>query len=95
MSKYLFGFPNLWIFFILIVFNLIFFILMSPKINLHLGVFLGLSIACFLSFLLIMAFWVFSVWAIAGMIESLLYSLGSFVHILKGKRWVKDVMAPH
>ncbi|HEY8390276.1 MAG TPA: hypothetical protein VIL26_04925 [Clostridia bacterium] len=56
---------------------------------------MGLSIACFLSFLLIMAFWVFSVWAIAGMIESLLYSLGSFVHILKGKRWVKDVMAPH
>ena len=95
MLKFLFGFPNLWIFFILIGFNLLFFILMSPKINIHLGVFLGLSIAFLAAFILIINFWIFTIWAIIGMFQSLLYSLGSTVHIIKGKRNVKEVMDPH
>ena len=75
--------------------TLMFFILMSPKINIRLVLFLAISIISLVVFILILVYWVFAVWAIIGLGQSLLYSLGAAVHLIKGKRTVKEVMEPH
>ena len=64
MLELLFSAPRLWIFLIFAAQVIIYLIIMSPKINLHLGVFLGISIAFLAMFVLILIFWIITIWAV-------------------------------
>lgn len=92
MLKILFGIPRLWIFLIFLAQIITYLIIMSPKINLHLGIFLGISIGFVIMFVLILIFWVFTIWAILGIVLALLYSAGLTSHLIQGNRCIKDVL---
>ena len=92
MLELLFSAPRLWIFFIFAAQVIIYLIIMSPKINLHLGVFLGISIAFLAMFVLILIFWIITIWAVLGMFLALLYCSGVTVHLIKGKRRIKEIL---
>ncbi|HHW89900.1 MAG TPA: hypothetical protein GX745_03220 [Clostridiales bacterium] len=92
MLKFLFSAPRLWIFLIFAAQIIVYLIIMSPKINLHLGVFLGISIAFLAMFALILTFWVFTIWAILGILLALVYCAGVTVHLIKGNRHIKEIL---
>lgn len=90
MFSFLIKPPHLWLLIALCAVNLIYFIMMTPKFNLHLGVFLGVSIFFTLGFLI--SFYIFAtLWNGIGIIICLLYDAGSIVHLIKGKRYVKEI----
>ncbi|HEY8420082.1 MAG TPA: hypothetical protein VIL03_06605 [Clostridia bacterium] len=92
MLEFLFSPPRLWIFLILLAEIITYLIIMSPKINLHLGVFLGISAGFLIMFILILALWVFTTWAIIGIFVAVLYCAGTTIHLIRGKRRIKDIL---
>ncbi|HEY8424281.1 MAG TPA: hypothetical protein VIL23_05970 [Clostridia bacterium] len=92
MLELLFSPPRLWIFIIFAAEVITYMILMTPKINLRLSVFLGVSVGFVIGFILIIIFWVNTIWAVIGLSTAVLYCAGTTVHIIKGKRYVKDIV---
>jgi hypothetical protein len=92
MLQFLFSPPRLWVFLILLAEIITYLIIMSPKINLHLGAFLGISAGLLIAFILIFTLWVFTIWAILGIFIAVLYCAGTTVHLIRGKRYIKDIL---
>ncbi|HEY8444284.1 MAG TPA: hypothetical protein VIL24_05765, partial [Clostridia bacterium] len=81
-----------WVFLIFLAEVITYLIIMSPKINLRLSVFLGVSAAFLIMFILILTLWVLTTWAVLGIFVSALYCAGTTAHLIKGKRTIKDIL---
>lgn len=72
--------------------NIIYFVLMSKRLNLHLGWLLAYSLLATAICVFVTFKW-FNLWTPVGALICVLYDLGITVHLINGKRYVKDVLA--
>lgn len=87
----MFEFPDLAVLIVCVAMTAAYFVMMIPKFNLRLSVFLSVS-GVFTVVQIILTVTVPSAWAAYGLIQCALYDVGVLTHLLNGNRTVRDVV---
>lgn len=88
----MFSYPQYLMLIALIAAAAVYIVLMTPKLNIKLGVFLAVSSCLTAMFIIVRVFYFRSIWGDIGMVISILYCMGIAAHLFSGKRYVSEVL---
>jgi hypothetical protein len=68
-----------------------YFVMLSDRLGLRLFTFFVVSLMMTAAFSVVSLLLIPSVWAVAGLPQCVLYDIGSLIHLISGKRTVREV----